>query len=91
MNLQASEFIPHTVFESDMDTDGYLNTGGTVSFCSITLQVFKSFSHFASTDKLLFFFFLKLYNYSNNVLHLDSFSIIFYFTPTKPKVIHAFA
>lgn len=57
MNLQASEFIPHTVFESDMDTDGYLNTGGTVSFCSITLQVFKSFSHFVSTDKLLFFFF----------------------------------
>lgn len=38
MNLEASEFIPHTVLESDMDTDGFLDFEGKVSFCKITLE-----------------------------------------------------
>lgn len=89
MNLEASKFIPHTIFELDMDTDGYLNYRGTVSVCNITLQVFKSSSLFVSTDKYIFFFFLELYNYSDNVLHLDSVStILFYYTSTEHKVMH---
>lgn len=46
MNLKASEFIPHTVLEPDMDTDGYLDFGSKVLFCKITLSLNQLFLTF---------------------------------------------
>lgn len=61
MNLKASEFISHTVLESDMDTDGYLDFGSKVLFCKITLSLNQLFALSISIDKYIFAsFFLRI-------------------------------
>lgn len=64
MNLKASEFIPHTVLESGMDTDGYLDFGGKVfvlqdNTLKCLNQLFLTFSEHWQIYLFFLFFFLK--------------------------------